>query len=94
MATDSVATDAQILTTIIAPDRADFAPHVAQTILQMEFSDEQLQRNAPDLADRHNQGSLTESELAELQSYRRVGNFLSIIQAKARLSLKRPAVQD
>jgi hypothetical protein len=41
-----------------------------------------------ELADKNNRGTLTEGERAMMESYRRVGKFLAIIQAKARLSLK------
>jgi hypothetical protein len=87
MATDSITTDAQILTTIISPQQADLDPAVADTILRLQFSSAQNERMR-ELAEKGNRGDLTEAEASELTSYRRVGNFLSIMQAKARLSLK------
>jgi hypothetical protein len=44
-----------------------------------------------ELADKGNRGTITEAENAEMESYRRVGNLLALLQAKARLSLKRSA---
>jgi hypothetical protein len=90
MATDNVITDAQILTSIIGPEEADFEPTIAESILRLKFSERQNDRMS-ELADRHNRGILTGTEVAELESYRRVGNFLSIMQSKARLSLKHSA---
>jgi len=40
-----------------------------------------------DLAERNRQGTLTEAERQEMEKYLRVGNFLNLMQAKARLAL-------
>ena len=40
-----------------------------------------------ELAEKNRQGTLTESEAAEMEKYLRVGNFLNLMQAKARLTL-------
>jgi uncharacterized protein YnzC (UPF0291/DUF896 family) len=40
------------------------------------------------LAQKASEGNLTESEDAELESYRHVGHLLALIQSKARGSLK------
>jgi len=85
--TDSVATDAEILTTIISPDHGDLEPGVAAAFLRLRFSASQNDRMR-ELADKGNEGLLTAAEASELASYRRVGNFLSIMQAKARLTSK------
>jgi hypothetical protein len=41
-----------------------------------------------ELADKNNRGQLSPEEHERLESYRRVGNFLALLQARARLSLK------
>jgi hypothetical protein len=87
MATDIITTDAQILTTIISPQQADLDPAVANSLLGLQFSSTQNDRMRA-LVEKGNRGELTEVETLELASYRRVGNFLSIMQSKARLSLK------
>jgi hypothetical protein len=40
------------------------------------------------LADKGNRGTLSQDEQAELDRFRRVGNFLALMHAKARLSLR------
>jgi hypothetical protein len=40
-----------------------------------------------ELAEKNRQGSLTEGESEELDKYLRFGNFLNLMQAKARLVL-------
>jgi len=80
-------TDAEILAEVIAPDRDDMPQDVARSFLKLGFSEAQKERMR-EFADKNNRGTLTEGERAVMESYRRVGNFLAIIQAKARLSLK------
>ena len=41
-----------------------------------------------ELADKNNRGTLSAAERQEMEKYARVGNFLDLLQAKARLSLK------
>ena len=41
-----------------------------------------------DLADRNNKGTISDTEQEELDKYLRVGSFINLVQAKARLSLK------
>ena len=87
MSIASTVTDAEILAEVIAPDRDDMPQDVARSFLKLGFSEAQKERMR-ELADKNNRGTLTEGERAAMESYRRVGNFLAIIQAKARLSLK------
>ena len=81
------AIDAEILSGLIAPDRPDFAPDVAHSVLCLKFSAVRAQRML-ELAGKGNRGDLTEPERAEVESFRLIGKFLGLIQAKARLSLK------
>lgn len=60
----------------------------AKAILRWKFNDAAKSRMGR-LADRNNQGKLTESEKEELESYIRVGQVVAILQAQARLSLQR-----
>ena len=80
-------TDARILSEVIAPERPDFAPEMARSILTLRFSETQNTRMR-ELAETNGQGTIAETELAEMESYRRVGNLLALLQAKAGLSLK------
>jgi len=80
-------TEADILSQVVAPDQADLPPEFARSILNLKFSQAALDR-MKELAGKNNQGLLTEAERAEMEKYMRVGNFLDLMQAKARLSLQ------
>jgi hypothetical protein len=47
-------------------------------------ADPELQSRIDILADRCNEGALTPDELAEYETYVKFGNFIAILQAKAR----------
>ena len=72
------ANDARILAEVIAPERPDFAPEMARLILSVRFSQAQNDRMR-ELAARNAAGMITESEGAEMESYRRVGNLLALL---------------
>ena len=56
-------------------------------------ADEALQARIDELADKCDEGTLTPDERAEYETYVRFGNFVAILQAKARLRQKQsPAV--
>ena len=54
-------TEADILSQVVAPDQADLPPEFARSILGLQFSETALER-MNELAERNNQGILTESE--------------------------------
>jgi hypothetical protein len=85
--TGSAATEAEILFEVVAPNRADVAPEAVRLIASLRFSEAQQERMRA-LAAKNNEGTITDAEREEMESFRRVGNFLAILQAKARLSLK------
>lgn len=80
-------TDADILQLVVAPQEPALAPSAAESLLKLHFTDAQIVR-MHELADKNNAGTISSTERAEMESYARVGNFLSLIQSKARLSLK------
>jgi hypothetical protein len=43
------------------------------------------------LVQKNNRGTITAGERVALEKYLRVGQFLDLVHAKARLSLRRPA---
>lgn len=88
MSTSTIQTEADIIADLISRDEGEFDPDAARAILQLRFSDRQNDRMR-ELADRHNRGELTGDEREVMESFRRVGNFLALLQAKARQSLKR-----
>lgn len=60
----------------------------AQAVLSVEFNDKAKDR-IRELLQKNNVGSITEEERSDLAKYMRVGQFLDLMQAKARLSLQR-----
>lgn len=78
--------DADILITAIAPDKSDFTTEAARGILKLGFTRGQRAEMGR-LLDKNNAGNITKAELAALDRYVRVGNLLSILQAKARTTL-------
>jgi hypothetical protein len=85
--------DSHIMAEVVESQEGDFEPDVARAIICLRFSavqNEQMRQ----LADKHNRGELTEEERDQLESYRRVGNFLALLQSKARLSLRRSGLEE
>lgn len=80
--------DFEILSAIVAPNEGDLPPDAARTLLDLRFRDDAITR-LNDLAERNQRDGLAASEAAELDSYLRVGEFLNLVQAKARKSLLR-----
>lgn len=68
-------------------ERLMISPDSAEAILALRFSPEDEGR-MEDLVDANNKGQLTTDEQDEMESYRRVGRILAILQARARLVLK------
>ena len=66
------------------------SPESARAILDLRFDPSALRR-MNELAEKNRQGTLTEPERQEMDKYVRVGNFLNLMQAKARLFLDRGA---
>ncbi len=85
---DTTITEVDIWSGVIAPGDGNMPPDHAQAVLQWKFSDDaSLRMN--ELADRNNRGELNDAERQELENYVHVGQVIAILQAKARLSLKR-----
>ena len=85
-------TEADILSDVVAPTQPTLAPEVARAILDLRFSAAATGR-LKQLAEKNRQGTLTEAERNDLEKYLRVGNFINLIQAKARVSLASPQHQ-
>jgi len=80
--------EAAIVGRLIKPDRGDFSPELAREILSLRFDDED-QTRMRELSLKAQEGTLTPSEQAEVENYRRVGYWLGVLWSRARLSLKR-----
>src|SRR5215470_14034734 len=80
-------TEADILTELIHPNQPGLPPDFARLILDLKFSPAATER-MNELAEKNRLGTLTEAERGDLEKYLRVGSFLNLLQAKARLCLK------
>ena len=79
-------TEADIFDEVIEPNRSTFSPQVAEEFLSLRFNETATER-IRDLLLKNNAGTISEVEKATLDNYRRVGEFLDLLQAKARVSL-------
>lgn len=70
-------------------ERLVLSPEKAEAIASLSFAREDQERMRALMA-RNNQGLLTEPERVEMESFRRVGTLLGILQARARLALDKP----
>jgi hypothetical protein len=86
--TPAPSSEAAIVGRLIKPDRGDFSPEAARELLSLQFGDED-QARMRELSLKAQDGSLTVTDQAEVENYRRVGYWLGILWSKARLSLKR-----
>jgi len=80
--------ESAILTRIIQPEHDDLSATAARALLKFDFTADDRQR-MHELAVKNQAGKLTASEHDELNGYLRVGRFLDLIVAKARLSLRK-----
>jgi hypothetical protein len=76
-------TEAEILSEVISPDRADLNPDAAKSILDLRFSRPATTR-MKFLLRGNNRGELSAAERIELEEYLGVGQQLDLLQAKAR----------
>jgi hypothetical protein len=83
----TVNTEHELMQRLVDPERCGWSNQAAQAVLQLHFSSEDRVR-ASDLADRANQGLLSEADQREMESYLRLGTFIDLMQSKARLFLR------
>ncbi len=87
MATTTAVTFAEVLGDLLSPEAPPMPPDVAQWALSLHLPEAKKERMLQ-LADLGNRGELTRDEDREMATYRDVGNFLTLLHAKARLSLR------
>ena len=75
---------------LVDPVIRTLAPEAAKALVELR-ADPELQERMDDLAEKCNQGRLTPDEREEYETSIRFGNFIAILQAKARNLLKRRA---
>lgn len=90
MQTTSPITATEILDEVIDPIEPSFAPEFARMVLGLRLSDA-AQDRIRDFLRRNNAGTLEADEKAALENYLLVGQFLDLLQAKARTSLQNGA---
>ena len=87
METTNPITPAEILDEVVQPIEPSFAPDFARVVLGLRLSDA-AQKRIRELLVRNNAGTADRSEKAALENYLLVGQFLDLLQAKARASLR------
>jgi hypothetical protein len=80
-------TEADILFDIVTPDEPMLNQDFARAVLSVRFNDT-VTNKIRGLLQKNNAGTITAEEKADLEKYVRVGQFLDLMQAKARLSLQ------
>jgi hypothetical protein len=86
MGNHSTVTEADIFADVIAPDEGGLNPETARLLLALKFTGETTKK-IRQLLRKNNSGTITGEERAVLEKYLRVGQFLDLLHAKARLSL-------
>lgn len=79
-----------IFSSLLVPEEGTFSPELAQYLLSLRFPAASVARYQ-ELADRVSDGTLTDEEKSELDSYVQADAILSILKAKARLSMMQHA---
>lgn len=78
--------EAEILTRVIAPEDPSLEKKAAEAILALGFKSPD-RRRMDELAAKAREGTLSDEERAEADSYERIGHFVSLLKSKARRSL-------
>jgi hypothetical protein len=81
-------TEAEILAEVVGADSSELSPDAAQSFLAFKFSVETT-RQIRKLLQKNNRGNITAPERLALEKYLRVGKFLDLVHARARLALNR-----
>lgn len=79
--------DLDLLADVFGQDEANWPTSFAQWLITLKFSEDQ-QARMRELANGGNRGTLTPNEHGELASYRRVGNLISRLNARAAICLR------
>jgi hypothetical protein len=83
--------DAPMLDRILDPVGRILTPEFARRLVKLRL-DKKAQAHVDKLARKCNEGSLSDSERAEYETYVYLIDFIAILQAKARAILKRSAI--
>jgi hypothetical protein len=80
--------EAEILEHVVSPITGDLTPEASRAILELKF-DAAATKRIRQLLKKNNRGSITAEERIALERFLRVGKFIDLLQAKARVSLKK-----
>lgn len=80
--------EADIFSRVIDPSNPTLKPAAAKAILELGYTESDHARMAR-LANKSNRGKLSPAERRELEGYVFVGDILSLLKTKARLSLQK-----
>jgi hypothetical protein len=85
-------TEIDILSQVVAPEEPSLQRELARSVLKMKFN-ENAEMTIRELLARNNRGEITADERLVLDKYLRVGQFIDLLQAKARLTLHQSSQQ-
>lgn len=93
MSTNQLITEIDILSDVVEPDQPTLSPELARELLKFRFKD-QAKDHIRELLQKNNAGAINADEKETLDRYLRVGEFLDLMQAKARLTLQHAAPNE
>ena len=88
--TQTISTEIAILSRVLEPEKPTLSPDAARSILAWDFRPEDRERMQK-LAAKARAGTLSPEEEVEIESYEKAGHVLSLMKAKAKVSLKNNA---
>ena len=88
MIATSPLSEADILSDMIVPNSGTFSRQVAEEFLALRF-DAGATARIGELLQKNNAGSISDVEKSTLDNFLRVGMFLDLLQAKARVTLQK-----
>ena len=90
MPSTSTISEADILEDIVEPDQPGLSPELAGFLLKLRFS-AKAERQIRRLLQKNNRGTIDAKDRLLLHRYLRVGQFLDLLHAKAKVSLNQSA---
>jgi hypothetical protein len=87
MASLPTITEAEILEDVVGDAHAGLTPDAARIFLNLKFNKNATKR-IRQLLQKNNRGTITGKDRRTLENYVRVGQFLDLLQAKAKLFLQ------
>jgi len=90
MVRSTTISDSDILEHVVSKVKGGFDPEAARAILELKFDSDATKRIRR-LLQKNNRGTISAEERVTLEKFLRVGKFIDLLHAKARLSLKEAA---